>query len=101
MKSCHGWENHVIEPWQDVTDTRERKSLGSLAERETWESGLVSRESGDGGCLKKKKNIAFGQHNILGNFAKTQKKRDRNNNIPGGSLGPGVLLESGHIVQLK
>jgi pantoate kinase len=50
---------------------------------------------------KNEKNIAFGQHNILGYFAKTQNKRDRNNNIPGGSLGPGVLLESGHIVQLK
>jgi hypothetical protein len=93
----------MTEPGKDVTDTRERKSLGSLAERETWESGLVSRESRDVGCAKEKENIAFGQHDILAFLHKLKKrqKRDRNNNIPGGSLGPGVLLESGHVVQLK
>jgi hypothetical protein len=50
---------------------------------------------------EERENIDFGQHDILGFFARIQKTRDRNNNIPGGSLGPGVLLESGHIVQRK
>jgi hypothetical protein len=31
MKSCHGWADHMIEPWQGVTDTQERKPLKSLA----------------------------------------------------------------------
>jgi hypothetical protein len=82
-----------------VTDTRERKSLGSLVELETWGNGLVSRKSGDVGCVKKrKKNMGFEQHDFCKKFKKT---RDRNNNIPRGGLGPGVLLESGHIVQLE
>jgi hypothetical protein len=29
----------MIEPWQGVTDTRERKPLKSLAELESWRPG--------------------------------------------------------------
>jgi hypothetical protein len=63
----------MMEPLEGVTDTRERKSLGSQADRETGKSGFVSRRSRDVGCAKKRKNIAFGQHDILGILQKSKK----------------------------
>ena len=48
----------------------------------------------------KKRETFFSDNKIFSNIAKISKTSVIEKNIPGGSLGPRMLLESGHFVRL-